>query len=91
MRTHPTVCVDCIVDCRQAQFQLGSWPHLSILDPATGHYMCESDLCLLAAGLMMLLPFELSDSGKRMQQDLATRQVKSAEVALQHTWLAATW
>ena len=89
MCTYPTARADCAQDCRQPQFQLGSWPDLSILDPATGRYTRESDLCLLAE-LMARLPFALSDSGQHLRQDLATRQVTSAEAALQHAWLAAS-
>ena len=85
----PAARTDCALDCRQPQFQLASWPDLSILDPATGRYTRESDLCMLAAELMSFLPFALSDKGQQLRQKLADRQVTSAEAALQHKRLAA--
>ncbi len=61
-----------------------------VLDPATGRYTRQSDLCLVAAALMANLPFALSDGGRDLWQQLATRQVLSAQAALQHAWLVAT-
>ena len=87
--THPHAApADCPVDCRQPPYQLPTWPAAAhqLLDPATGRYTRQSDLYLVAA-LMWHLPFPLSDSGCDLRQRLATRQVPSAEAALQHEWL----
>ncbi|KXZ51211.1 hypothetical protein GPECTOR_13g698 [Gonium pectorale] len=79
---------DCALDCRQPPYPLHTWPAADVLlDLATGRYTRQSDLCLVAA-LMANLPFALSDGGRDLRQQLATRQVLSAEAALQHAWLA---
>ncbi|PNW81346.1 hypothetical protein CHLRE_07g352150v5 [Chlamydomonas reinhardtii] len=76
------------LDCGQPPpYQLPTWPAAHLLDPATGRYTRQSDLCMLAAALMSYLPFSLSDSGCDLRQRLATRQLLSAEAALQHEWL----
>ncbi|PNW76272.1 hypothetical protein CHLRE_12g541211v5 [Chlamydomonas reinhardtii] len=76
---------DCAVDCREPDFRLGSWPSEDMLESGSGRYTPASDLCLVAY-LMMCIP--LSQSGQRLQQALAARQVPSAEAALQHEWLS---
>ncbi|KAG2447173.1 hypothetical protein HYH02_007916 [Chlamydomonas schloesseri] len=82
---------DCDLDCRQPPHRLHTWPAADgLLDPATGRYTRQSDLCLVAAALMANLPFALSDAGRDLRQQLATRQVPSAEAALHHAWLCAT-
>ncbi|PNW81349.1 hypothetical protein CHLRE_07g352250v5 [Chlamydomonas reinhardtii] len=76
------------LDCGQPPpYQLPTWPAAHLLDPATGRYTRQSDLCMLAAALMSYLPFSLSDSGCDLRQRLVTRQLLSAEAALQHEWL----
>ncbi|KAG2443516.1 hypothetical protein HXX76_001869 [Chlamydomonas incerta] len=81
---------DCRVDCRQPPRTLGSWPDAAaLLDPTTGAFTRQSDLRLVA-GLMAYLPFSLSDSGVRLQQDLASGRIASADAALAHEWLLAT-
>ncbi|KAG2431876.1 hypothetical protein HXX76_009369 [Chlamydomonas incerta] len=79
---------DCALDCRQPPYQLRTWPAADVLlDLDTGRYTRQSDLCLVAAALMANLPFALSDGGRDLRQQLATRHVLSAEAALQHAWL----
>ncbi len=87
----PSAPAACPVDCREPPYWLPVWPRAHrvpyLLDPASGRYTCQSDLCLVAAQLMSGLPFELSDSGKHLRQQLATRQLPSARAALEHPWL----
>ncbi len=88
----PTAPADCPVDCRQPPYWLPVWPlagRILLLDPASGRYTRELDLCLVAAELMSYLPFALSDRGQHLRQQLATRQLPSARAALEHAWLQA--
>ncbi|KAG2439295.1 hypothetical protein HXX76_004654 [Chlamydomonas incerta] len=78
---------DCPLDCRRPPYRLPTWPGSRILDPATGRFTCESDLCLVAEALIAHLPFTLSDSGQHLREQLATRKLPTARAALEHAWL----